>query len=221
MNVKIRNSKVFERIKGQRIERPDLIAEEFVDINGNVIHREIKKLENWKENSMEKIEPGDKIKIISAKGEPASDYINSIGKEYIVEFVKDSYNNGKKFLILKNCYLRPFLDNCELVRKRGQLEAADLKNGDIVEFRNKKRYIKTKNCFVAIETDELIGISHYDNCLFCSAFKDGSHDVMKVLDMSEYYKNPKWSMEREERKVEEMTLEEVCKELGREIKIIR
>ena len=44
---------------------------------------------------------------------------------------------------------------------------------------------------------------------------------MKILDMSEVYKNPEWSMEREERKVEEMTLEEVCKELGREIKIVR
>lgn len=96
---------------------------------------------------MEKIEPWDKIRIISAKGEPTSDYINSIGKEYIVEFVKDAYNSGKKFLILKNCYLRPFLDNCELVRKRGQLEAADLKNGDIVEFRNKKKVYKNKNFF--------------------------------------------------------------------------
>lgn len=221
MNVKIRNSKVFERIKGQWIERPDLIAEEYVDINGNVIHREIKKLENWKENSMKKIEPGDRIRITSAKGEPTSDYINSIGKEYIVEFVRDSYNSSKKFLILKNCYLRPFLDNCELVRKRGQLEVTDLKNGDIVEFRNKKRYIKTKKYFINMETEEMIGVSHYDNCLFCSAFKDGSHDVMKILDMSEVYKNPKWSIEREERKVEEMTLEEVCKELGREIKIVR
>ena len=171
---------------------------------------------------MKKIEPGDKIKIISAEGEFASAYENSIGKEYIVEFVMDTYNNdGKKFLILKNCILRPFLDNCELVRKRGQLAMADLKNGDIVEFRNKKRYIKTKEYFINIETTEIIGVSHYDNCLFCSAFKDGSHDVMKILDMSEVYKNPKWSMEREEKKVEEMTLEEVCKELGREIKIVR
>lgn len=171
---------------------------------------------------MEKIEPGDKIKIISAEGEFASAYKNSIGKEYIVEFVMDTYNNdGRKFLILKDSSLRPFLDNCELVRKRGELEAADLKNGDIVEFRNKKRYIKTKSCFVNIETNELISASLYDNYLFCSAFKDGSHDVMKILDMSKVYKNPKWSMEREERKVEEMTLEEVCKELGREIKIVR
>ncbi len=171
---------------------------------------------------MEKIEPGDKIKIISAEGEIASAYKNSIGKEYIVEFVMDSYNeDGRKFLILKDSYLRPFLDNCELVRKRGQLEVTDLKNGDIVEFRNKKRYIKIEKYFINMETAELIGVSHYDNCLFCSAFKDGSHDVMKILDMSEIYKNPKWSMEREERKVEEMTLEEVCKELGREIKIVR
>lgn len=171
---------------------------------------------------MEKIEPGDRIRITSAEGEIAYEYINSIGKEYIVKFVMDTYNNdGNKFLILKNCRLRPFLDNCELVRKRGELAAADLKDGDIVELRNKKRYIKAKNCFVNIETGELIGISHYDNCLFCSAFKDGSRDVMKILDMSETYKNPKWSMEREERKVEEMTLEEVCKELGREIKIVR
>lgn len=171
---------------------------------------------------MEKIEPGDKIKIISAEGEFASAYKNSIGKEYIVEFVMDTYNNdGRKFLILKNCILRPFLDNCELVRKRGQLEVTDLKNGDIVEFRNKKRYIKTKKYFINMETEEMIGVSHYDNCLFCSAFKDGSHDVMKILNMSEVYKNPEWSMEREERKVEEMTLEEVCKELGREIKIVR
>lgn len=171
---------------------------------------------------MEKIEQGDKIKIISAEGEEAPAYKNSIGKEHIVELVMDSYNNdGRKFLILENCLLRPFLDNCELVRKRGQITTADLKNGDMVEFRNKERYIKTKNAFINIETNEMIGISHYDNCWFCSAFKDRSHDVMKILDMSEYYKNPKWSMEREERKVEEMTLEEVCKELGREIKIVR
>ena len=171
---------------------------------------------------MEKIEQGDKIRIISAEGEFASAYKNSIGKEYIVEFVMDTYNNdGKKFLILKNCMLRPFLDNCELVRKKGQLEVTDLKNGDIVEFRNKKRYIKTEKHFINMETEEMIGVSHYDNCSFCPAFKDGSHDVMKILDMSEVYKNPEWSMEREERKVEEMTLEEVCKELGREIKIVR
>ena len=125
------------------------------------------------ENIMEKIEPGDKIKIISAEGEISSDYEKSIGKEYIVEFVMDTYNNdGRKFLILKNCILRPFLDNCELVRKRGQLAMADLKNGDIVEFRNKKRYIKTKEYFINIETTEIIGVSHYDNCLFCSACKN-------------------------------------------------
>ena len=78
---------------------------------------------------MGKIEPGDKIRIINAKGEPTPAYKNSIGKEYIVEFVMDTYNNdGRKFLILKDSYLRPFLDNCELVRKRGQLEVTDLKN---------------------------------------------------------------------------------------------
>ena len=97
---------------------------------------------------MKKIEPGDKIKIISAEGEISSNYEKSIGKEYIVEFVMDTYNNdGKKFLILKNCMLRPFLDNCELVRKRGQLEVTDLKNGDIVEFRNKKKVYKNKRIF--------------------------------------------------------------------------
>lgn len=232
MNVKIRSSKVFERIKGQWIERPDLIAEEIVDINGNVIHREIKKLENWKENSMEKIEQGDIIRIIGSKGETVSDYINLIGKEYIVEAVKETYNNdGRKFLILKNCYLRPFLDNCELVRKRGQVMKSDLKPGDIVELRNKKRcvYIEgyktsfgnTCKVLLNIEGGLVLNICDYNNDLLYTALSYNSFDVMKILDMSEVYKNPEWSMEREERKVEEMTLEEVCKELGREIKIVR
>ena len=54
MNVKIRNSKVFERIKGQWIERPDLIAKESVDINGNFIHREIKHVKDWNKNNEQK-----------------------------------------------------------------------------------------------------------------------------------------------------------------------
>lgn len=54
MNVKIRSSKVFEKIKGQWVERPDLTAEEIVDINGNIIHREIKHVKDWNENNEQK-----------------------------------------------------------------------------------------------------------------------------------------------------------------------
>lgn len=181
---------------------------------------------------MEKIEQGDKIRIISAEGEIASEYKDSIGKEYIVEFVMDTYNNdGGKFLILKNCRLRPFLDNCELVRKRGQIKKSDLKLGDIVELRNKKRCVyvegyknslgNMRKVLLSIEEGLVFDICDYNNDLLYTAFSYNGFDVMKILDMSKCYENPKWSMEREERKVEEMTLEEVCKELGREIKIVK
>lgn len=181
---------------------------------------------------MEKIEQGDRIRIISAKGEIASDYINSIGEEYIVEAVARTYDNtDRQFLILKDSYLRPFLTNCELIRKRGQIKKSDLKSGDIVELRNKEKcvYIEGYKTFsgntcevlLDIEVGLVFNICDYNNDLLYTALSYNSFDVMKILDMSEVYKNPKWSMEREERKVEEMTLEEVCKELGREIKIVR
>lgn len=181
---------------------------------------------------MEKIERGDKIKIISAEGEEAPAYKNSIGEEYVVELVMDTYNNdGKKFLILENCRLRPFLDNCKLIRKRGQIKKSDLKPGDIVELRNKRRCVYIENyktslgnvrkVLLDIKDGFVLNILDYDNDLLYAALSHDSFDVMKILDMSEVYKNPKWSMEREERKAEEMTLEEVCKELGREIKIVK
>lgn len=181
---------------------------------------------------MEKIEPGDRIRIISAEGETASEYKKSIGKEYIVKGVaKVDYNTDRKFLILKDSYLRPFLTNCELIRKRGQIKKSDLKSGDIVELRNKERCIYIEgyknslenicNVLLNIERSFILDICEYNDDLLYTAFSYNSFDIMKILDMSEVYKNPKWSMEREERKVEEMTLEEVCKELGREIKIIQ
>ena len=48
-----------------------------------------------------------------------------------------------------------------------------------------------------------------DNC---------KYDIMKILDMSGLHKNATWTLERSKT---EMTLEEVCEELGRDIKIVK
>lgn len=70
--------------------------------------------------------------------------------------------------------------------------------------------------------------AYSDNLLYLQG--DKSYDIMKISDSfyianifrespSKPLKTPDWIWEREE--TEEMTLEEVCQELGRNIKIVK
>lgn len=124
--------------------------------------------------------------------------------------------------------------------KEKQFKKSDLKSGDIVELRNGDRYILIKNArhnqydnptdiFMGVNSYRCIPFSHYNDNLLNS--KEGkSYDIMKMSDgfyipnihlayPLDTFKTPDWVWEREE--TEEMTLEEVCKELGRDIKIVK
>lgn len=201
------------------------------DENNNVIYSYVRERKNKEEKNMRKIKVGDKIKIISTKNEDFS-YSSVIGKIYIVEEIKED-SCGEKFATLKNSIYMPYLYNCELVdEKEKQFKKSDLKNGDIVELRNGERYVyieKYNDRFIySTDSDEVIvnlkdgeysRLGNYDDDLRYKGRGNCEYDIMKILDMSEFYRKQKWTWERE--KTEEMTLEEVCKELGRDIKIVK
>ena len=201
------------------------------DENNNVIYSYVRERKNKEEKNMRKIKVGDKIKIINTKNEDFS-YSSVIGKIYIVEEIRED-SCKEKFATLKNSIYMPYLYNCELVdEKEKQFTKSDLKNGDIVELRNGERYVyieKYNDRFIySTDSDEVIvnlkdgeysRLGNYDDDLRYKGRGNCEYDIMKILDMSEFYKKPKWTWERE--KTEEMTLEEVCKELGRDIKIVK
>lgn len=201
------------------------------DEDNNVIYSYVRERKNKEEKNMREIKAGDKIKIISAQDEEFN-YSDVIGNIYIVKEIRES-QIGKKYAELKNSVYKPYLYNCELVdEKEKQFTKSDLKNGDIVELRNGQRYVyieKYNDRFIySTDSDEVIvnlkdgeysRLGNYDDDLRYKGRGNCEYDIMKILDMSEFYKKQKWTWERE--KTEEMTLEEVCKELGRDIKIVK
>lgn len=201
------------------------------DENNNVIYSYVRERKNKEEKNMREIKAGDKIKIISAQDEEFN-YSDAIGNIYIVKEIRES-QIGKKYAELKNSIYKPYLYNCELIdEKEKQFTKSDLKNGDIVELRNGQRYVyieKYNDRFIySTDSDEVIvnlkdgeysRLGNYDDDLRYKGRGNCEYDIMKILDMSEFYKKPEWTWER--KKTEEMTLEEVCKELGRDIKIVK
>ena len=202
------------------------------DENNNVIYSYVRERKNKEEKNMRKIKAGDKIKIISAQDEKLN-YLGVIGNIYTVDCIKIEGSTGKSYAILKETTERPYIYNCKLVdEKEKQFTKSDLKNGDIVELRNGERYEyieKYNDRFIySTDSDEVIvnlkdgeysRLANYDDDLRYKGRGNCEYDIMKILDMSEFYKKQKWTWERE--KTEEMTLEEVCKELGKDIKIVK
>ena len=223
--------KVCMKVQGKWVEMPNIEGVRQIDENGYIIDSYIREKKNKEEKNMRKIKVGDKIKIISTKNENFS-YSSVIGKIYIVEEIRED-SCKEKFAALKNSIYMPYLYNCELVdEKEKQFTKSDLKNGDIVELRNGERYVyieKYNDRFIySTDSDEVIvnledgensRLGNYDDDLRYKGRGNCEYDIMKILDMSEFYKKPEWTWERE--KTEEMTLEEVCKELGRDIKIVK
>ena len=110
----------------------------------------------------------------------------------------------------------------------------DLKNGDVVVLRDYTRGIVIKD-LDALITEDLNTMSlrytdYDDNLTRAGHTGKASMDIMKVYRPdnyigctfdhdNEFLKNSKLIYERKE--VEEMTLEEICKALGKEIKIVK
>ena len=116
--------------------------------------------------------------------------------------------------------------------KEKQFKKSDLKSGDIVELRNGQRYVyiekyndrsiyitDSDEVIVNLKDGEYSRLANYDDDLRYKGRGNCEYDIMKILDMSEFYRKQKGTWERE--KTEEMTLEEVCKELGKDIKIVK
>lgn len=189
-------TKVCIRVQGEWVEIPNIEGVRKIDKDGHIIDSYIRKKENKEEKDMREIKKGDKVKIISD--------------------IDEDFDNEKQFT------------------------KSDLKAGDMVELRNgeiyifikdakRKQYDNPTDIFMGVNSYRCIPFSHYNDNLLNS--KEGkSYDIMKVSDgfyisnifrayPSDTFKTPDWVWERE--KTEEMTLEEVCKELGRDIKIVK
>ena len=102
------------------------------------------------------------------------------------------------------------------------IKKSDLRNGDITTYRNDdKRIVDEKNKRLVYLTDFSRGALHfnnYDEDLFENGQNGNSQwDIVKV------YRPMTEQTFRTERikKVKEMTLEQVCKELGYEVKIVK
>ena len=221
-------------------ENPNIETVTGRDENNNVIYSYVREKKNKEEKNMREIKIGDKVEIVNDIDET---FYNKrvFGAIYTVEDIRIEKKTGKSYAILKETTDRPYLFNCKLVdEKEKQFKKSDLKSGDIVELRNGDRYILIKNArhnqydtptdvFMSINKFGSIPLSWYSDSLLNSN-GDKSYDIMKISD-SFYIPNifrthpsgtlvvPDWALERE--KTEEMTLEEVCKELGRDIKIVK
>lgn len=116
-------------------------------------------------------------------------------------------------------------------KKEKSFIKSDLKNGDIVELRNGERYVYIEkyinwNAYTLTPHEVIVSLENginkrldgYNDDLRYEDRDNCKYDIMKILDMSELHKNPTWTLERSKT---EMTLEEVCKELGRDIKIVK
>lgn len=99
----------------------------------------------------------------------------------------------------------------------------DFKTGDIVTLRNGDKLIVTKNNFQDIgenNDNDLCDMSELkNNLIFCGSdvwiSRERINDIMKVERPSQY----KIMYERNE--VKEMTLAQICEELGYKVKIIK
>ncbi len=158
---------------------------------------------------MREIKPGDKIKVIGMKGEISS-YSEIVGNIYVVEDI-DCECDGTEFVYLENCKFTPYLHNCELVdEKEKQFTMSDLEDGDIVTHRNgEKSIVKKKKYFLPFECNA-ISLDVFNEDL--TSKLSNSDDIMKI-------ERPTLLYSRNEQT--EMTLEEICKELGRDIKIVK
>lgn len=107
---------------------------------------------------------------------------------------------------------------------------ADLKNGDVVKFRGCGEYgiaIPDVNCILFKEGQLNMDLLS-DDMLYGP---NNNYDIMAIRRPSEYkgcsfygfekFKKSKTTLVYERKEVEEMTLEEVCKALGKEIKIVK
>lgn len=184
-----------------------------------------KKLENLvigrfykikEEKNMREIKAGDKVKVISITHED-TDCCPIVGNIYTVIEIRKCPFSGSDYAVFKETDFKGlpltcYLFNCELVNKKEKeiFTKEQLKDGDIVILRNGWDTVVDIKNRVLLYKDNALMISGYNENL---TSKFGHNwDIMKVKRQTLLYNREKQT---------EMTLEEVCKELGRDIKIVK
>lgn len=208
--------KVCMKVQGKWVEMPNVEGVYQIDENGNIIDSYIREKKNNKEKNMREIKVGDKVKVISITHED-TDCCPIVGNIYTVIEIRKCPFSGSDYAIFKEVNskgqpLECYLFNCKLVdEKEKQFKKSDLKNGDIVELRNGLRAtVDKKNNALFYGNDNVISIYAFNENL-TSKFKH-DWDIIKIERLALLY-------DRNEQT--EMTLEEVCKELGKDIKIVK
>lgn len=161
---------------------------------------------------------GDKVELYKIDGENVELYGKHVGEVGKIEFINTNsgyacveFENGKT--------LRPYFKNIRLVEKI--IKKSDLRNGDIVTYRNGDKRIvdKKKSGIVYIDDFEMLSFnfSSFNDDLMYLKDVDNEYDIVKV-----YRPSTEETFRTERTKqIKEMTLKEVCKELGYEVKIVK
>lgn len=208
--------KVCMKVQGEWVEMPNVEGVLQTDENGCIIGSYIRKKKNKEEKNMREIKAGDKVKVTGIIHED-KDSCPIVGDIYTVMGIRTCPFSGSNYAVFKETDFKGlpltcYLFNCELVNKKEKeiFTKEQLKDGDIVILRNGwETVVDIKNRALLYKDDALM-ISGYNENL---TSKFGHNwDIMKVKRQTLLYNREKQT---------EMTLEEVCKELGRDIKIVK
>lgn len=156
-----------------------------------------------------KFKVGDKVRF----SEKIKDHIHNP----IVKFD----NVERKIIDVDNQYQLEGLPNNWFFENELQLvdfTIDDLQFADIVTARNGKRYVVADGYLYSEVSD-----SYLDSCFINSWYNDDltTEDNFKDYDIVKVERAGNVIYEREETKVKEMTLEEISKELGYEVRIVK
>lgn len=163
---------------------------------------------------------GDKVEFYKMNDEQCS-YEKYLGK--VGEIKKFGLFGSREYACVElenGIEFNPYLKNIRPIKNI--IKKTDLQNGDIVTYRNgDKRIVDERNAtLVYLEdfTNKALSLSSFDEDLLDKDTNEESQwDIVKVYRPST---EETFRTERTE-KVKEMTLKEVCKELGYEVKIVK
>lgn len=124
-----------------------------------------------------------------------------------------------------NCW-RFNIDDIEKIVTNQVVKLSDLQFADVVTTRNNQRYVVGDNCLLGEDNTYYLDcvtisdsfdedLTHHDHSWSGISDHDTNYDIMKVERAGQVV------YERKEEPVKEMTLAEVCKELGYEVKIVK
>lgn len=183
--------KVCMKVQGKWVEMPNIERVCQIDENGYIIGSYIREKKNKEEKNMREIKVGDKVKVISITHED-TDCCPIVGNIYTVIEIRKCPFSGSDYAIFKEANskgqpLECYLFNCELVdKKKKKNKREQLKNGDVVTFRNGIRAtVDKKNNALFYGNDNVISIYAFNENL-TSKFKH-DWDIIKIERLALLY----------------------------------